>query len=93
MKRFSPGLIEGIHTSYQGILSDLMKEIRQYRAIHQKAPDYIIISTGDYESLLAEMYRLGILPNRKRGGELSFGDVSIIQSANFARGCFDVVGQ
>jgi len=93
MKRFSPDSNDGMNLTYQGVLSDFMREIRNYKSTNQRNPDYIIISSGDYESVLAEMYLLGILPNRGKGGELSFNDISIIQSANFARGYFDIVGQ
>lgn len=75
------------------ILTYFIQEIRHFRSRYNKKPDYIIISSSDYEIVLKEMYKLGILPNRKKGGEFSFSDIPIIQSLNFNSGQFDIVGR
>ena len=93
MKYFAYQANNQTSTNCNNILTYFIQEIRHFRSRYNKKPDYIIISPSDYEAILKEMYNIGILPNRKKGGEFSFSDVPIIQSLNFNSGQFDIVGR
>lgn len=69
-----------------------IKEIRSFRTRYHKNPEYIIISSYDYETVLKEMQSLGIIPNWNEERLLSFSNIRIIQSIDFKHGQFDVVG-
>jgi len=92
MKTYASNFEVNTHSAYKGILIDILTEIKQYVEVFKREPTYIIISTADFDLLLKEMIQVGILPNRWRKDNISFYDIPIIQSLNFEKGCYDVVG-
>lgn len=76
---------------YHDMLADINNQIAYFRKRNELLPNYIIINTEDYETLITDVLRAKLIPANTKN-LFKIQDALIMPSSFMTVGSFDVVG-